>query len=153
MIGISPLVGCNEDYEGDLKSLVEWSPDIVLSLVELHEFKLTGAEGFPDDLAKHDIKWLHFPIKDYSCPDSDEDALWVAISAIVQTALAMGARICIHCRGGCGRSGMIALRAMIDTGESATQALERLRSCVTCAVETDAQMVWATGGLIQSAKG
>lgn len=153
VIGISPIVGRDGDYADDLRALIHWQPDIVLSLVELHEFKSVGAQDFPDDLAKHDIKWLHFPIKDYACPSAGEDALWTAISAILQTALAQSARVCIHCRGGCGRSGMIALRAMIDAGERAEEALERLRSCVACAVETDEQMAWATSGRVNNVVG
>ncbi len=152
-IGISPIVGRDGDYEGDLRALINWQPDIVLSLVELHEFKEVGAQDFPDDLAQQDIKWLYFPIKDYACPGAEEDALWTAISAILQTALAQSARVCIHCKGGCGRSGMIALRAMIEVGERAEEALERLRSCMACAVETDEQMAWATTGLIKNVEG
>ncbi len=153
VIGISPIVGRDGDYADDLRALIHWQPDIVLSLVELHEFKSVGAQDFPDDLAEQDIKWLHFPIKDYACPGAEEDALWIAIGAILQTALAQNTRVCIHCRGGCGRSGMIALRAMIDAGERAEEALERLRSCMACAVETDEQMAWATSGLIKNVEG
>ena len=40
--------------------------------------------------------------------------------------------------------------ALIDAGERAEEALERLRSCMACAVETDEQMAWATSGLIKN---
>ena len=51
----------------------------------------------------------------------------------------------VHCMGGCGRSGMILLRLMIDAGETPDSALARLRTARPCAVETKAQMRWATG--------
>ena len=54
-----------------------------------------------------------------------------------------GDRILIHCRGGCGRSGMIVLRIMIEFGEDPEEALERLRKIRPCAVETEAQENWA----------
>jgi len=54
-----------------------------------------------------------------------------------------GGRVLIHCRGGCGRSGMAALRLMIESGEEAGAALSRLRALRPCAVETEAQMAWA----------
>jgi len=52
----------------------------------------------------------------------------------------------VHCRGGCGRSGMIALRLMIEIGEAADDALARLRAVRPCAVETPQQLRWATAG-------
>lgn len=58
--------------------------------------------------------------------------------------LARGERIALHCLGGCGRSGMIALRLMVLSGEAAGRALERLRAARPCAVETEAQRVWAS---------
>ena len=38
---------------------------------------------------------------------------------------------------------MVVLRLMVDSGEAAEAALDRLRAARPCAVETDAQMAWA----------
>jgi protein-tyrosine phosphatase len=46
--------------------------------------------------------------------------------------------------GGCGRSGSVALRLMVETGEAAADAFIRLRAARPCAVETDAQYRWAS---------
>ncbi|MGB3280173.1 MAG: protein-tyrosine phosphatase family protein, partial [Pseudorhodobacter sp.] len=62
----------------------------------------------------------------------------------LRAILARGGRLMVHCRGGCGRTGMIALRLMVDTGEEPGAALARLRAVRPCAVETDAQEVWAS---------
>ena len=51
--------------------------------------------------------------------------------------------VLVHCFGGCGRSGMLVLRVMIEAGEPAGTALKRLRQVRPCAVETEAQMAWA----------
>ena len=52
------------------------------------------------------------------------------------SALQGKGRVLIHCMGGCGRSGMAALRLMIEAGEAPGAALERLRAVRPCAVET-----------------
>ena len=52
----------------------------------------------------------------------------------------------VHCRGGCGRSGMAVLRLMVEAGEAPEEALARLRAVRPCAVETEAQMDWARRG-------
>ena len=70
-------------------------------------------------------------------------AAWRALGANARRALAGGGRVLIHCRAGCGRSGMAALRLMIECGEAPDEALARLRAVRPCAVETGAQMAWA----------
>src|SRR5690606_33735699 len=60
-------------------------------------------------------------------------------------ALEGGGRVLVHCLGGCGRSGMVALRLMIGAGETPEVALRHLRGVRPCAVETEAQLAWATG--------
>ena len=65
------------------------------------------------------------------------------LGALYHRALTGRGRVLIHCKGGCGRSGMVALRLMIEAGEAPDEALARLRSVRPCAVETDAQMRWA----------
>jgi protein-tyrosine phosphatase len=57
--------------------------------------------------------------------------------------LRSGGRVLVHCFGGCGRSGMAALRLMVAAGEGPESALHRLRASRACAVETEAQRLWA----------
>ena len=54
-----------------------------------------------------------------------------------------GGRVLIHCRMGKGRSGMAALRLMIEIGERPTEALQRIRSVHPMAIETHDRMTWA----------
>ncbi|MBR9844091.1 MAG: protein phosphatase, partial [Rhodobacteraceae bacterium] len=49
----------------------------------------------------------------------------------------------VHCFGGCGRSGMAIMRLLVEMGEEPEAALARLRAVRPCAVETEAQRLWA----------
>ena len=69
--------------------------------------------------------------------------MWEPISKNVQQKINDGDKILVHCRGGCGRTGMIVLRIMVEFGEDPDEALERLRKVRPCAVETKAQENWA----------
>ena len=60
------------------------------------------------------------------------------------SALRGGGRVLVHCKGGCGRSGMIVLRLMVAAGEAPLVALERLRGIHPEAIETSGQLNWAT---------
>jgi hypothetical protein len=137
-VGAGVLGLCPLPQAGDVVALRDWRADLVLTLVEPAEI----AELSPDlagALVAAGIAQRLFPIVDYGVPLGG----WPEVSADLHTALAIGARIVVHCRGGCGRTGMIALRLMVELGEIPAQALARLRAVRPCAVETDAQGVWA----------
>ncbi|MCK0151890.1 protein phosphatase [Marivita sp. S6314] len=143
ILGISPIPGGTGDYAGDVRHLTEWKPAIVMSLVTEVELVAAGAAGLWRDLVDGGTRWEHLPITDFGVPDDAFVEAWPDVSAHARRALRGGGRILIHCRGGCGRSGMVALRLMIETGDAPDDALRRLRAVRSCAVETDAQLNWA----------
>jgi protein-tyrosine phosphatase len=129
--------------QGDARArLMDWAPDLVLSLTPLEEMSRLDGGDLPENLARRRIGWLHLPVEDFGIPEDAAD--WGAASATIRARLASGGRVAIHCRAGCGRTGMAALRLMVETGEGGAEALARLRAARPCAVETDAQYRWAT---------
>ena len=124
---------CPMPHAADVAALRDWQADLVLTLLEEMPPDLGAA------LARAGIAQRHFPIVDYGVPTGD----WAALSTDLRRILAVGGRVVIHCRAGCGRTGMIALRLMLEAGEA--DALARLRAVRPCAIETDAQMAWALG--------
>lgn len=138
LLGLCPLPATPEA----VAQLLAWHPALVLSLTEAEEMAGLGAAGLPQALAQAGIGWRHLPITDYDVPHPSAETL--PLLAEISYSLASGGRVVVHCRGGCGRTGMIALRLMLDAGEAAGPALLRLRSLRPCAIETDAQLRWAT---------
>lgn len=130
-LGLCPLPQAR-----DVPALQAWGAAVVLTLVERAE----AANLSPDlgaALAAAGLAQWWFEVVDYGTPTGD----WAPLSAELHKVLADGGRVIIHCRGGCGRSGMIALRLMREAGE--VDALARLRAVRPCAIETVAQMEWA----------
>lgn len=145
-IGIAPMPGLSGDYRGDLAALIAWKPGLVLSLATLAEAEACGAGALSADLGAQNIGWRRFAITDYGAPDPMSRELWPMNSGGLLAAMTRGGRLLIHCRAGCGRSGMIALRLMVEAGEDPDAALARLRAARPCAVETEEQMQWARDG-------
>lgn len=143
ILAIAPMPGSGGDYHKDIKHLDDWKPALVISLTTEAEMAVSGAAGLGADLQDKGTRWVHLPLEDFSAPDMSHEDKWHEISRNALAALQGGGRVLIHCRGGCGRSGMAALRLMIEAGEDPGAALRRLRSVRPCAVETDAQMQWA----------
>lgn len=104
-----------------------------------------GARDLPADLATIGCEWLHLPVADFGAPKAETWHIWSDASDQARQVLASGGRVLVHCKGGCGRSGMAIVRILVDMGESAEIALTRLRAVRGCAVEMQAQMRWAGG--------
>lgn len=143
ILAIAPLPGLGGNYVSDMAHLDEWRPAMVISLVTMAELEAAGAREIGQHVQEHGARWAHLPIADFGVPDERVLALWSEVGAFARRALSGGGRVLVHCRGGCGRSGMIALRLMIEAGEASDEALARLRAVRPCAVETGAQMRWA----------
>ncbi|WP_170791140.1 protein-tyrosine phosphatase family protein [Ruegeria lacuscaerulensis] len=143
-LGISPLPGAGGAYAADLKTVQDWRPDLVISMTTSSEMKNLGAAAFGVDLERLGVEWAHLPVQDFGAPDARIQAIWPDVSQRARAFLSGDGGILVHCRGGCGRSGMVALRLMTDSGLPADTALQMLRTVRPCAVETEAQMVWAT---------
>ena len=145
-LALSPLPWRYGDYAGDLVQVLAWRPDVVLSMTEMSEMARQGADRMGDDLVQAGVEWLHLPVEDFGVPSAGAEAQWLKVSKVIAERLADGGRVLVHCYGGCGRSGMVALRVMIAAGEAGDAALARLRVARPCAIETDAQMQWALQG-------
>lgn len=145
-LALAPLPGGGGDYAADLAHVRDWKPALVVSLTEPVEMLRAGAATLGNDVQEAGTRWVAFPIPDFGVPDHSQTEAWAKASHDIDRALAGGGRVLVHCRGGCGRSGMVALRLMIAQGEDPGAALERLRAIRPCAVETEAQLRWARQG-------
>lgn len=141
-LALSQMPGRNGDFAADLAILLAWAPSVVVTMVEASEIAAHGAEGLGSLLKG--VQWQHFPVPDYQTPRPEQDHEWLLAQEKSLNALSQGQKVLVHCMGGCGRSGMSVLRLMIAAGEAPDLALARLRGVRPCAVETEAQMVWAT---------
>ena len=143
ILGMSPLPGLTGDFLADVEKIFNWNPTTIVSLTPKKEMEDLGASDFVSMIAKERISWVHFPIKDFSIVGQQQEVLWEKISKNISLQINNGNRILVHCRGGCGRTGMVVLRFMIEFGEDPEKALERLRVVRPCAIETLAQENWA----------
>ncbi|MBN8631969.1 MAG: dual specificity protein phosphatase family protein [Rhodobacterales bacterium] len=145
-LGIGPMPGRGGAYAADLAEVLAWGPGLVLTMTTQEELASKGAEGLPGDLAAAGVEWLHLPIADFGAPQGETAAAWPRASLAALGVLAAGGKVWVHCMGGCGRSGTVALRLMVEAGEEASAALTRLRTVRPCAVETPEQFQWAARG-------
>lgn len=145
-IGVCPLPGHYNTLCEDVETIVAWNPSIVLTLTEMSEMEDLGSEHLGPQLETRGITWKHLPIRDWSGLSDHNAAYWPVLSGQLHGVLDQGEAVLTHCRGGLGRSGMIALRLLVERGIEPETALKRLRHVRPGAVETPEQMRWAMGG-------
>lgn len=143
-VALSPAPG-RGSYQHDVAAIARWGADMVLTMTTLAELRRLGAEHLPDDLDALGVVWRHLPIEDFGAPSGDTATKWPKVEAEALDVISNGGKVLVHCFGGCGRSGMAALRLMVASGEAGEDALRRLRVVRPCAVETQDQMAWAFG--------
>ena len=72
---------------------------------------------------------------------------WPGLSAQLHEILDEGGAVLVHCHGGHGRAGMVALRLLVERGEAPEAALKRIRAVRPGAVQTDGQYRWAASAV------
>ena len=123
------------DLDIDLAAIREWGAEIVVTLMEPDEFSLLDVVLLPQTVARHGMKWVHLPIRDRWVPDAQFEKLWLNAGRIAGGGPAWGG-ILIHCRGGLGRTVMIAARLLVELGMDAESAIEAVRQARPGAIET-----------------
>ena len=93
----------------------------VISLLHAQEIETLGMIMEPHACEAHDVKFENFPITDMSVPDS---ARLIELQQRLKQEIAAGEAIAIHCHGGRGRAGIVAITLMIEHGYAAETAIE-----------------------------
>ena len=129
----------DRDLREDLRVIRAWGATTVVTLIEDHEFSLLGVENFASEIRSRGLDWIHLPIRDVDVPDQRFEAAWVVSGRLLHDRLDAGDRILIHCRGGLGRTGLVAGRILVERGCDPRTAINRVRAVRPHAIETAAQ--------------
>jgi len=126
------------DLAVDLRRLRDYyHADVLVSLLEPDEYEALGIAGLPHAAEETGISVLLLPIRDVSVPASMERCR--ATVAEMITALAADKTVVVHCRGGLGRSGLVAACCLTACGAEPDVAIRSVREARPGAVETKAQ--------------
>jgi protein-tyrosine phosphatase len=143
-LAIMPHPRGGAQLRGELQHLRQEGYEVLVSLLDASELKLLLLEDEERLCSEAGIELISFPVKDFGVPASDEKAGMLAEQ--LHEYIANGRKVMIHCRGGIGRSSLIAGAVLVRGGMSAEEAIAVISSCRGCKVpETGEQAAWLKG--------
>ncbi len=129
----------DRDLHADLKVLKDWGATALVTLMEAHELEQLGVSELGQATMLIGMEWFHLPIRDVSIPDATFETAWARLGQALRERISNGQGVIVHCRGGLGRTGVIAARLLIELGEQPSNALAMVRAVRPGAVETRQQ--------------
>jgi ADP-ribosyl-[dinitrogen reductase] hydrolase len=123
----------------DIEAIYAWGAKTVITLVEYQELQWLEVLDLGRLVGEAGMRWLHLPIVDCSAPNRAFEEIWDSVRPGVMSRLGAGERICIHCRAGLGRTGLVAGMILVECGVSPSLAIEMVRKVRPGSIETTAQ--------------
>lgn len=127
------------DLKTDVTAIRAWGAGAVVCLMESFELKLLDVEALPETVESEGMRWFHLPIRDVSVPSVAFENLWTVKGPELRAMVSKGGRVLVHCRGGLGRSGMVAAHLLVEFGMKPDAAIALVRKHRPGAIETAAQ--------------
>ncbi len=129
----------NRDLDVDLERIRRWGAEAVVTLVEQWELEELRVGHMGNTVSATGLPWFHLPIVDAQAPDDSFEDRWVESGQRIRAILADGGRVLVHCRGGLGRTGVVAARLLMEFGVPVEEAIRAVREARRHAIETSVQ--------------
>lgn len=140
--GRAPASGIDwqRDLDKDLDRLRDHhGTDVLVSLMEGFEYEDLKVPGLIEGATARGIEVIHLPIVDGAAPSDEQASAVIDLTNRVRAGLSAGETVVIHCRGGQGRTGMVAAALLTTYGQDAEAAIATVRRAQPKAVESETQ--------------
>jgi hypothetical protein len=112
----------DEALGSEIQGWREAGIDVVVSMLTETDNSYLGLSAEAELCRSNGLQFISFPIEDFGVPDSLDDTL--RLVSELNDLSTSGKSIGFHCRGGIGRSPLIASCVLMFPGESAETAFE-----------------------------
>ena len=128
-IGLTPCPGTKSESLADsLTTLRKWGASAILTLMPTEELKENGVADLSVEVEKAGMQWFHLPIMDDEGPQEAFFSAWEKHGKDVHQLLNNGQSIAIHCKGGSGRTGLMAGQIMLERGMLLKEVVELIQA-------------------------
>jgi protein-tyrosine phosphatase len=126
---LTPCPGTKEsDLVTALQEIISQNCTALLTLMESHELEEHHVSDIGQQTTTIGMQWFHLPINDETLPDAAFEDKWESIAPRLHQLLDSGNSIAMHCRGGTGRTGLVAARLLVERGMDTEEAMALVRA-------------------------
>jgi len=101
-----------------LATLQQAGAAALISLNPMSELESLQVADLGAQVNVNGLQWFHCPIEDDHAPLADFVAAWQEAGPLVHQLLDAGKTVAIHCKGGSGRTGLMAAQILLERGKS-----------------------------------
>ncbi|WP_051201891.1 tyrosine-protein phosphatase [Ferrimonas senticii] len=142
---LHPAPGLDGQLTADVATLKQAGVGVVVTTLTPAELTEFGLAELGQTVQAADIVWLHLPVQDKSLPAAEFEQGWAdALEQLTESAAA-GERISVHCRGGTGRTGLVAAKIALALGADFDATIDAIRVARPGALQAEAQLDYLRG--------
>jgi protein-tyrosine phosphatase len=139
----TPCPGTKEvDLKTSLTQLATAGAGAVLTLMPTEEIQRNQVVDLPLLCAELDLQWFHLPIEDDHAPEQEFQSAWQLSKMQIHALLDAGKSIAIHCKGGSGRTGLVAAQILLERGLLIDEVIEQVRAIRPTALQVPAHQIY-----------
>lgn len=100
----------------------------VVTLMTAAELARLELEQLGQQVEREGMRWFHLPIEDDQAPDATFDLIWQQALPAMRELLGDGKHLVIHCKGGSGRTGLVAAALLMTLGQPQADAMAAIKA-------------------------
>lgn len=125
----TPCPGTKETtIKSALNALKQAGADAVVTLLSDAEIEALSVTGLGDEAEQQGLLWIQLPIEDDEEPGEAFQKAWEEQKETLFDLLSGGKTMAIHCRGGSGRTGLMAAILLMESGGNWQDVKSRIQS-------------------------
>ena len=135
----TPCPGTKEvGLQQSLEQLAAAGAVAILTLMPQEEMQRNAVIDLPELCAQLGLEWFHLPIEDDHAPEQPFQDAWRNAKEKIHELVDIGKTIAIHCKGGSGRTGLVAAQILLERGLPLDEVIARVRAIRPNALQVSA---------------
>jgi len=110
------------DLATSVSELQQAGAEAIVTMMPEDELARFEVSKLPEVVRQRGMAWFHFPVEDDAAPGEAFETAWQANKAELLSLAQAGKCVAIHCRGGSGRTGFMAVVLLRQMGMGLQQA-------------------------------
>lgn len=126
---LTPCPGTKDvPLELSVKQLKDAGADAIITLMTSEEMERNHVDELSGVCQLNNLPWFHLPIEDDCAPTDEFETRWAIDKKEVIRLLQSGKTMAIHCKGGTGRTGLMAAILLKEIGTDLSDAMNQVKS-------------------------